>query len=124
MKKRREGSITTLQVDFFVRLIMIGWMLRMFINLSFFSRMNHFASIRDAIREFHPRYPITAHAWPAFLYQKVQYDPQRPSEGLFKGELLVRVCHSYHNAIITSLELSCTYFLGFPMHFHVPKFCS
>ncbi|KIM51300.1 hypothetical protein SCLCIDRAFT_143537, partial [Scleroderma citrinum Foug A] len=47
-------------------------------------------SICDAIREFHPHYAVTAHTWPAFLYLKAQYNPQHPSTGLFKGELLVR----------------------------------
>jgi len=111
------------QAGFFVRLIMIGSTLRMFINVSFFPHVNHFESICDAIREFHPSYPVTAHGWPAFLYRKAQYNPQRPSMGLFKGELLVRVCYSYHNSIITSLKLSCTFLLGLPMHFYVPKFC-
>ena len=64
--------------------------------------MNHFASIRDAIREFHPCYTVTAHTWPAFLYPKAQYDPQHLSRGLFKGELLVRVCYLYYHNNVTT----------------------
>lgn len=48
------------------------------------------ASIRSAIREYHPKYPVTAHTYPAFVYLRGQYDPINPSKGLFKGELLVR----------------------------------
>ena len=39
MKRKTEGSIMNLQEDFFVRLIMIGSTLRMFINVSFFFLM-------------------------------------------------------------------------------------
>ncbi|KAF8437720.1 hypothetical protein L210DRAFT_3546765 [Boletus edulis BED1] len=46
--------------------------------------------IRTAIRDYHPRYAVTAHMWPSFLYAKGRGDPESPSEGLFKGELLVR----------------------------------
>ncbi|KIM61043.1 hypothetical protein SCLCIDRAFT_123089, partial [Scleroderma citrinum Foug A] len=60
-------------------------------------------SIRDAIQEFHPRYVVTAHTWPAFLYPKVQYDPQHLSRGLFKGELLVRA----FQCIFTSPSSAC-----------------
>ncbi|KIM56230.1 hypothetical protein SCLCIDRAFT_35439, partial [Scleroderma citrinum Foug A] len=47
-------------------------------------------SIRSAIHEYHPKYPVTANTYPAFLYTNGQYDPTSPSKGLFKGELLVR----------------------------------
>ncbi|KAG8215357.1 hypothetical protein J3R82DRAFT_8954, partial [Butyriboletus roseoflavus] len=47
-------------------------------------------STRNAIRTFHPNYPVTANMWPTFLYFEGQYSPQRPSAGLFKGELLLR----------------------------------
>jgi len=48
-------------------------------------------SIRSAIREYHPKYPVTANAYPTFLYARGQYDTENPSKGLFKGELLVKV---------------------------------
>ncbi|KIM64909.1 hypothetical protein SCLCIDRAFT_23269 [Scleroderma citrinum Foug A] len=48
------------------------------------------AFIWSAIREYHPKYPVTAHTYPAFVYLKGQYDPINPSKGIFKGELLVR----------------------------------
>ncbi|KAF8447192.1 hypothetical protein L210DRAFT_3525191 [Boletus edulis BED1] len=46
--------------------------------------------VRDAIRDYHPRYTITAYMWPMFLYRQSLYNAKRPSKGLFKGELLVR----------------------------------
>jgi hypothetical protein len=30
--------------------------------------------------------------WPTFVYRKSLYNVERPSNGIFKGELLVRVC--------------------------------
>ena len=51
-------------------------------------------SVRSAIREHHPRYPITANMYPAFLYEGY-YDPANPSKGLFQGGYLVRVWLKY-----------------------------
>ena len=34
--------------------------------------------------------------WPSFLYTKGQYQHDRLSAGLFKGELLLRVCKLHH----------------------------
>lgn len=53
---------------------------------------------RAAIRDYHPNYAVTAHMWPSFLYAKGQYDPENPSNGLFKGELLVRVCSMHFDS--------------------------
>ncbi|KAN0073663.1 hypothetical protein V8E55_012140 [Tylopilus felleus] len=47
-------------------------------------------SIRDAIRDYHPHYAVTANMWPTFLYRKGLYNAERPLDGLFKGELLVK----------------------------------
>jgi len=47
-------------------------------------------SVRAAIREYHPKYPVTANMYPAFLYDG-HYDPKNPSKGLFQGEYLVKV---------------------------------
>ncbi|KAG2087598.1 hypothetical protein BD769DRAFT_1372951, partial [Suillus cothurnatus] len=42
------------------------------------------------IRDYHPDYRVTAYSWPAFLYKDEQYDPQNPTNGLFKGHLLLK----------------------------------
>jgi hypothetical protein len=36
-------------------------------------------------------YPWPHCSWPAFLYKDEQYDSQNPTNGLFKGHLLVKV---------------------------------
>ena len=83
----------TLRAAFFARLITTGLILRMhYFTIFIFYSSHLLSSVRDAIREYHPRFSVTAHMWPAFLYPKGQYNPQRPSAGLFKGELLLRVC--------------------------------
>ncbi|KAF8447782.1 hypothetical protein L210DRAFT_3391365, partial [Boletus edulis BED1] len=46
--------------------------------------------IRNAIRKYSQNYPVTAYMWPTFLYAKGQYQRNRPSVDLFKGELLLR----------------------------------
>ena len=48
-------------------------------------------NIQSAIREYHPKYPVTANSYPTFLYARGQYDAKNPSKGLFKGELLLKV---------------------------------
>jgi hypothetical protein len=77
------------------------------------------SSVRDAIREYHPRFTVMAHMWPAFLYPKGQYNPQRPSAGLFTGELLLRV-----RELHSTRTIQHTYFIGLSLHLHVSKFCS
>ncbi|KAG1820134.1 hypothetical protein EV424DRAFT_1322953, partial [Suillus variegatus] len=47
-------------------------------------------AIQQHIREYHPDYRVTAYSWPAFLYQDEQYDSQKPTNGLFKGRLLLK----------------------------------
>ncbi|KAG1893115.1 uncharacterized protein F5891DRAFT_963489, partial [Suillus fuscotomentosus] len=47
-------------------------------------------AVRQHIREYHPDYRVTAYSWPAFLYQDEQYDSQKPTNGLFKGKLLLK----------------------------------
>ncbi|KAG1855855.1 hypothetical protein C8R48DRAFT_608627, partial [Suillus tomentosus] len=46
--------------------------------------------VRQHIRDYHPDYRVTAYSWPAFLYKDEQYDPQNPTDGLFKGKLLLK----------------------------------
>ncbi|KAG1896523.1 uncharacterized protein F5891DRAFT_958426, partial [Suillus fuscotomentosus] len=46
--------------------------------------------VRQHIRDYHPDYRVTAYSWPAFLYKDKQYDPQNPTDGLFKGKLLLK----------------------------------
>ncbi|KIM55161.1 hypothetical protein SCLCIDRAFT_135221, partial [Scleroderma citrinum Foug A] len=46
--------------------------------------------IWSAIREYHPKFPVTADTYPTYLYPGGQYDARNPSKGLFKGELLIR----------------------------------
>lgn len=48
-------------------------------------------SIQQGIRDYHPDYRVMAHSWPAFLYRDERYDPLNPTDGLFKGKLLLKV---------------------------------
>ncbi|KAG1762792.1 hypothetical protein EDD22DRAFT_979658 [Suillus occidentalis] len=45
---------------------------------------------REAIRNYHPDYRVTSYSWPSYLYRDGRYDPKNPTNGLFKGELLVK----------------------------------
>ncbi|KAG2106917.1 hypothetical protein BD769DRAFT_1393086 [Suillus cothurnatus] len=47
-------------------------------------------TVRASIRDYHPDFRITACSWPSFLYEDGCYDPQNPTNGLFKGKLLVK----------------------------------
>ncbi|KAG1791946.1 hypothetical protein EV424DRAFT_1336898, partial [Suillus variegatus] len=49
---------------------------------------NH--TVRASIRDYHPDFRITACSWPTFLYEDGCYDPQNPTNGLFKGKLLLK----------------------------------
>ncbi|KAG2135515.1 hypothetical protein DEU56DRAFT_908867 [Suillus clintonianus] len=46
--------------------------------------------VREAIRNCHPDYRVTSYSWPSYLYQGGHYDPNNPTKGLFKGEVLVK----------------------------------
>ncbi|KAG1883851.1 hypothetical protein F4604DRAFT_1920368 [Suillus subluteus] len=46
--------------------------------------------VQQGIRDYHPDYCVTAHSWPAFLYKDEQYDSLKPTDGLFKGQLLLK----------------------------------
>ncbi|KAG1908160.1 uncharacterized protein F5891DRAFT_1179679 [Suillus fuscotomentosus] len=46
--------------------------------------------VRQQIRDYHPDYRVTAYSWPAFLYKDKQYDPQNPTNSLFKGNFLLK----------------------------------
>ncbi|KAG0695753.1 hypothetical protein DFH29DRAFT_1005161 [Suillus ampliporus] len=48
------------------------------------------SDIRQAIRDYHPDYMITASSWPMFLYANGLYNHQNPRAGLFQGELLLK----------------------------------
>ncbi|KAI9570979.1 hypothetical protein HD554DRAFT_2241052 [Boletus coccyginus] len=53
---------------------------------------------RQNIHELHPDFLVSAQSWPTFLYAGYHFDPQEPSKGLFKGEILVKA----FKAIFTS----------------------
>ena len=53
-----------------------------------------FVSVWSAIRECHPRYPVTTNMYSAFLYDGY-YDPKNPSKGLFQGKYLLKVGLKY-----------------------------
>jgi len=99
---------------------MIGVMLRMFHRSVGCSArlLTMDNSIHSAIREYHPKYPVTAHTYPAFVYLRGQYDPMNPSKGLFKGELLVRVRHYGYCAPILCSDSPC---IGILLHLHITK---
>lgn len=48
------------------------------------------ADHRTAIRDCHPDFLVTAYSWPTFLYENELFDPNNPTDGLFKGKLLVK----------------------------------
>ncbi|KAN0086209.1 hypothetical protein V8E55_007343 [Tylopilus felleus] len=50
------------------------------------------------ICDLHPHFLVTAQSWPSFLYAGGQFDPDDPSKGLFKSEILVKA----FKAIFTS----------------------
>ena len=91
----------------------------LYFTLFTLSSFHLLSSVCDAIRDYHPHFTVTAHMWPAFLYPKGQYNPQRPSAGLFKGELLLRV-----RELHSTRTIQHTYFIGLSLHLHVPEFCS
>ncbi|KAG0698533.1 hypothetical protein DFH29DRAFT_1002776 [Suillus ampliporus] len=47
-------------------------------------------TVRASIQDYHPDFRITASSWPSFLYKNGHYDLQNPTDGLFKGELLIK----------------------------------
>ncbi|KAI6009995.1 hypothetical protein BKA83DRAFT_4504113 [Pisolithus microcarpus] len=50
----------------------------------------HDPNHRKKICDYHPDFLVTAHSWPTFLYENEKFDLNRPSNGLFKGRLLVK----------------------------------
>ncbi|KAG1907215.1 uncharacterized protein F5891DRAFT_1181512 [Suillus fuscotomentosus] len=60
--------------------------------------------IQQGIRDYHPDYRVMAHSWPAFLYRDERYDPLNPTDGLFKGKLLLKT-FKYIFTSPTSAEL-------------------
>jgi len=70
-----------------------------------FDSANHCSSIRQAIRDYHPDYMITASSWPMFLYANGLYNHQNPRTGLFQGELLLKVrWMQYFDAALKSTQ--------------------
>ncbi|KAG2113262.1 hypothetical protein BD769DRAFT_1673798 [Suillus cothurnatus] len=47
--------------------------------------------VQQGIRDYHPDYHVMAHSWPAFLYKDEVYDPSNPTDGLFRGKLLLKI---------------------------------
>ena len=72
-----------------------------------------FDSVWSVIRERHPKYPVTADMYPAFLYEGY-YDPANPSKGLFQGNYLVKVWskYDYHTplCVIRLTQAFCSVF--------------
>lgn len=68
---------------------------------------DQYVSIREAIRNYHPDYRVTSYSWPSYLYRDGRYDPKNPTNGLFKGELLVKVCTSMILHIVVILKPVC-----------------
>ncbi|KAG2358664.1 hypothetical protein BDR07DRAFT_1294316 [Suillus spraguei] len=48
------------------------------------------ATVREAIRSYHPDYRVTSYSWPSFLYKDGQYDATNSTKAFLKGELLVK----------------------------------
>ena len=83
--------------------------------------INRLSALATPFARFHPNYPVMAHMWPTFLYLDGQYNPQRPSAGLFKGELLLRVRGIWYYSSTSCFTIySLT---GLSLHLHVSKFC-
>ncbi|EGO18993.1 hypothetical protein SERLADRAFT_443536 [Serpula lacrymans var. lacrymans S7.9] len=47
-------------------------------------------SIKEQIRDRHPRYLVTANLWPTFVYANYKYDPKDIEKGLFQSTLLLK----------------------------------
>ncbi|KAG2737853.1 hypothetical protein P692DRAFT_201732442, partial [Suillus brevipes Sb2] len=69
-------------------------------------------AIREAIRNYHPDYRVTSYSWPSYLYRDGRYDPKNPTNGLFKGELLVKAVKH----IFTSPSSAENTVVFFPTH--------
>lgn len=75
-------------------------------------------SVRTCIREYHPDFRVTAYSWPRFLYEDYAYNPNSPSQGLFKSDLLVKVCLGfYFPAVLNHKVLP-----GIQTYFHLSGF--
>ncbi|KIM65580.1 hypothetical protein SCLCIDRAFT_112399 [Scleroderma citrinum Foug A] len=61
---------------------------------------------RAAICDYHPEFLVTAYSWPTFLYENGRYDPNRPSNGLFKGALLVRAFKHIFTSPTSALKMN------------------
>ncbi|KAH7902940.1 hypothetical protein BJ138DRAFT_1199236, partial [Hygrophoropsis aurantiaca] len=48
------------------------------------------SSTKENIRNYHPDYLVTANSYPRFLYEGGKYYSDNPSNGLFKGDILVK----------------------------------
>lgn len=45
---------------------------------------------RAAIHDYHPDFLVTTYSWPTFLYENGRFNANNPTNGLFKGILLVK----------------------------------
>jgi hypothetical protein len=74
-------------------------------------------SVQQSIRDYHPDYRVTAHSWPSFLYKDETYDPLKPTDGLFKGQFLLKVRFvRMKDHLLRSL-------VDIQIHLHVSHFC-
>ncbi|KAN0084554.1 hypothetical protein V8E55_008058, partial [Tylopilus felleus] len=74
---------------------------------------------RDKIRNWDQAFLISANSWPRFLYQDGRYNPQHPSEGLFRVNLLVKVGSLFTIHMLKTSLLPK--FPGMPTNFHFAK---
>ncbi|KAI9455110.1 hypothetical protein HD554DRAFT_2031083 [Boletus coccyginus] len=79
-------------------------MLHIFFSLFVFLSLTIDLRAQNIIHNYHPNYIVTAYMWPLFLYAKGQYDPENLTNGLFKAELLVKICskHFYRSQLLYS----------------------
>lgn len=63
------------------------------------------AGHRAAIHDCHPEFLVTAYSWPTFLYQNGEFDPDNPTDGLFKGKLLVKAFKQIFTSPTSALKM-------------------
>ncbi|KIM55821.1 hypothetical protein SCLCIDRAFT_133886, partial [Scleroderma citrinum Foug A] len=59
-----------------------------------------------AIRDYHPKFLVTAYSWPTFLYENGRYNPNCPSNGLFNSMLLVRAFNHIFTSPTSALKMN------------------
>lgn len=58
------------------------------------SQLLLFTSVQAGIRDRSEGYVVTDLSFPAFLYEKYTANPDDLEEGIFKGKILLQVCHT------------------------------